>query len=96
MSIAVSFCSIHLKLCCLLADWSLNSKEMLTDAITTGRLCAFDWTMLVYLSGKERNESMWHRLIGQVDGLKVKKFWRAPEVKGKGYGEGIVEVVRVA
>ena len=45
--------------------------------------------MLVYLSGKERNESMWHRLIGQVGGLAVKNFWRAPEVKGKGYGEGI-------
>ena len=60
------------------------------------RLTAFDWTMLVQLSGKERNETMWKRLVSRVGGLSVKKFWLAPEVEGKGFGEGIVEVVKEA
>ena len=58
------------------------------------RLTAFDWTMLVQLSGKERSESMWKRLISQAGGLSVKKFWLPPEVKGTGFSEGIVEVVK--
>lgn len=54
------------------------------------RLAAFDMTMLVQLSGKERSESMWKRLISEVGGLHIRKFWQAPELKG----EGIVEVVK--
>jgi len=49
-----------------------------------------DICMLAELSAKERSESMWTRLISQVGGLSIRKFWQAPELKG----EGIVEVVR--
>ena len=58
------------------------------------RLVAFDLTMLVQLSGKERSESMWRNLVSQVGGLSVKKFWLAPEAEGTGFWEDIVEVVR--
>ena len=34
---------------------------------------------------------MWLRLISEVGGLEVRKFWQAPGLQG----EGIVEVVRV-
>ena len=51
---------------------------------------AFDITMLADLSAKERSETMWKRLISQVEGLEVRKFWQAPGLKG----EGIVEVGR--
>lgn len=44
--------------------------------------------MFVQLSAKERSETMWKRLIGQVGGLEVRHFWQAPGLKG----EGIVEV----
>jgi hypothetical protein len=44
--------------------------------------------MFVQLNAKERSEAMWERLISKVGGLKVLKFWQAPELKG----EGIVEV----
>lgn len=50
--------------------------------------------MLVQLSGKERSESMWKRLVSRVGGLSIKNFWVAPEIQGTGFGEGIVEVVR--
>lgn len=53
-------------------------------------MAAFDITMLVDLNAKERSESMWQRLISQIDGLSIRKFWQAPDLKG----EGIVEIVR--
>lgn len=65
---------------------------LLTGCICMIRLAAFDMTMLVQLSGKERSESMWKRLISHVGGLAVHKYWQAPELKG----EGIVEVVRTS
>lgn len=46
--------------------------------------------MFAELSGKERSESMWKRLVSHVKGLTIRKFWQAPGLKG----EGIVEVVR--
>ena len=52
--------------------------------------------MLVQLSGKERSESMWKRLISRVGGLELKKLWHAPEVQSHGFVEGIVEVVKEA
>lgn len=48
--------------------------------------------MLTILSGKERSESIWARLIEAVGGLKVRKFWQAPGLQG----EGIVEVVKAS
>ena len=71
-----------------------SPSSFLTSSADCARLTAFDWTMLVQLSGKERSESMWKRLVSRVGGLSVKKFWPAPEVKGTGFGEGIVEVVK--
>lgn len=46
--------------------------------------------MLAMHSGKERDEEMWTRLLSNVRGLEIKKFWHCPDDTG----EGIVEVVR--
>lgn len=44
--------------------------------------------MLALHSGRERDEASWERLISQVEGLSIRKFWHVPNDEG----EGIVEV----
>ena len=52
------------------------------------RHAAFDIDMLALHSGKERDEYMWTRLVEQVEGIRIIKFWHPPNDEG----EGIVEI----
>ena len=91
-SLMTPFCLTKGVRCC--KSLCIHCLPFLPSRTDCFRLTAFDWTMLVQLSGKERSQSMWKRLVSRVGGLSVKKFWLAPEVEGPGFGEGIVEVVK--
>jgi hypothetical protein len=46
--------------------------------------------MLALHSGQERDESGWTGLVGKVDGLRIRQFWRSPDQNG----EDIIEIER--
>lgn len=72
-----------------------ESRILVNDCILLNMGCPLrpavaDIAMLAMHSGKERDEEMWQRLVGSVEGLGIRKFWHCPDDTG----EGVVEIVK--
>ena len=63
----------------------MNAESNLTKSTSA---TAYDITMMAHHCGIERSELMWRKLVDQVPGLEVVKFWYPPQ------GEGIIQIVR--
>lgn len=74
------------------------SKLLIHDMIlpatgVTSFQSGFDMVMMCFNGGMERNQRQWEDLVGKVEGLRIVRFWHAPESAGVD-AHGIIEIAK--